>query len=164
VIDQPVRERLVRWDDPAAFIASSRGLTGLEALRSVLGSDGPKPPIGSLMNFWLVEVNEGHAVFEGEPGEYHYNPIGTVHGGFALALMDSALGCSVHSALPADVGYTTTDVQVRFIRGMTAATGRVRCEGRTLHVGRTTGIAEARLTDSRGKLLATGTTACAIFR
>jgi uncharacterized protein (TIGR00369 family) len=161
---EPARERTIRWDDPKAFVDASRGRSGLEVLRSALEPGGHLAPIGVLMNFWLVEVNEGHVVFEGEPGEYHYNPIGIVHGGFALTLMDSALGCAVHSALPADVGYASTDLQLRFVRPMTGETGRVRCEGRTVHVGRTTAIAEGRLTDANGKLLATGTTACAIFR
>lgn len=161
---EPVRERTIRWEDPKAFVEASRGRSGLEVLRSVLEPGAHMPPIGVLMNFWIVEVNEGHVVFEGEPGEYHYNPIGIVHGGFALALMDSALGCSIHSALPADVGYASTDLQLRFVRPMTGETGRVRCEGRAVHVGRTTAIAEGRLTDAKGKLLATGTTACAIFR
>jgi uncharacterized protein (TIGR00369 family) len=164
VIEQPIRERTIRWDDPAAFVAGSRGRTGLEILRTVVEGTAPLAPIGVLMNFRLVEANEGHVVFEGEPGEYHYNPIGIVHGGFALTLLDSALGCAVHSALPADVGYASTDVQVRFVRGMTVATGTVRCEARTVHVGRTTGLAEGRITDANGKLIATGTTACAIFR
>jgi uncharacterized protein (TIGR00369 family) len=129
-----------------------------------LRGGGPAPPIAHLMNIWLVDVDEGVAVFEGTPGEYHYNPIGVVHGGFALTLLDSALGCAVHSALPAGVGYTTTDVQVRFIRSITKDTGVVRAEAKTIHVGRSTALAEARLTDSAGKLLAVGTTACALFR
>jgi uncharacterized protein (TIGR00369 family) len=158
-----VRERTIRWHDPLAIADKVRNLSGLEALRLALTTETP-PPIMTLMNIRLVEIEEGRAVFEGEPGEYHYNPIGSVHGGFALTIMDSAMGCAVHSALPAGVGYTTTDVQVRFIRGMTAETGVVRCEGRTLHVGRTTGVAEGKLFDQRGKLLASGTTACAIFR
>jgi uncharacterized protein (TIGR00369 family) len=156
---ETTRERTVRWDDPKAFVEATRGLSGIEALRLAIMA-----PIGALMNFRLVEVNEGHVVFEGEPAEYHYNPIGLVHGGFALTLMDSALGCAIHSALPAGVGYASTDLQVRFVRPITGETGFVRCEGRTVHVGRTTAIADGRLTDATGKLLATGTTACAIFR
>jgi len=157
------RERTIRWDDPLALAEKVRHLSGVDALRLALSSMSP-PPIAALMNIRLTEVEQGRVVFEGEPGEYHYNPIGTVHGGFALTIFDSALGCAVHSALPAGVRYTTTDVQVRFIRGMTKDTGTVRCEAHTLHVGRSTGIAEATLIDARGQLLGTGTTACAIFR
>lgn len=162
-MSEPARERTIRWDDPREMAEKVRGLSGVEALR-LLRDGTTQPPIGALMNFRLVEVEEGRVVFEGEPSEFHYNPIGSVHGGFALTLFDSALGCAVHSALPTGVGYTSTDVQVRFIRGMNKDTGTVRCEARALHVGRTTGIAEAHLTDGAGKLLGIGTTACAIFR
>jgi uncharacterized protein (TIGR00369 family) len=164
VIEQTTRERTIRWDDPKAFVEATRGLSGIEALRLALEPGASLAPIGTLMNFRLVEVNEGHVVFEGEPAEYHYNPIGLVHGGFALTLMDSALGCAIHSSLAAGVGYASTDLQLRFVRPITGDTGLVRCEGRTVHLGRTTAIAEGRLTDAGGKLLATGTTACAIFR
>ena len=157
------RIRTIRWNDPAELAEKLRDRSGVEALRLALRSDTP-PPIMALMNIRLAEVEEGRVVFEGEPGEYHYNPIGSVHGGFALTIFDSALGCAVHSALPAGVRYTTTDVQVRFIRGMTKDTGTVRCEARAIHVGRSTSIAEATLVDARGTLLGTGTTACAIFR
>jgi len=157
-----LRERTIRWGDPLAMAEQLRELSGVDALRLALCNATP-PPIMALMNIRLTEVDEGRVVFEGEPGEYHYNPIGSVHGGFALTIFDSALGCAVHSALPAGVRYTTTDVQVRFIRGMTKDTGTVRCEARALHVGRSTGIAEATLVDSSGRLLGTGTTACAIF-
>jgi len=139
-------------------------MSGIDALRAIAEGRAPAPPIAVLMNFSITEVEEGRVVFEGEPQEYHYNPIGVVHGGFALTLLDSTLGCAVHSTLPAGVGYTSTDVQTRFIRGITIETGRVRCEATVLHVGRTTAIAEAKLTDRSGKLLAVGTSACAIFR
>lgn len=139
-------------------------MSGLEALRTMVSGKVSPPPIALLLGFALVQVEEGRAVFEGVPAEYHYNPIGVVHGGFALTLMDSALGCAVHSTLPAGVAYTTTDVQVRFVRAITKDTGLVRCEAKVVHVGRSTGISEGRLTDRSGKILATGTTACAIFR
>ncbi len=159
-----VRERVVRWQDPQIALRAIEGMSGLEMLRAMIAGNVPPPPIAALMNIRLVAVELGSAVFEGEPGEEHYNPIGVVHGGFALTLFDSALGCAVQSALPAGVRYTTTDVQVRLIRGITKDTGPVRCEAKVVHVGRSTGIAEARMTDGAGKLLGIGTTACAIFR
>jgi uncharacterized protein (TIGR00369 family) len=159
-----VRTRTITWSDPLEGLDKRRTMSGLEALRVLMRGEGPAPPIAHLMNIQLVDVGEGVAVFEGTPDEYHYNPIGVVHGGFALTLLDSAMGCAVHSAMPAGVGYTTTDVQVRFIRGITKDTGVVRAEAKTIHIGRSTAIAEGRLTDSDGKLLAVGTTACAIFR
>ena len=125
---QVTRERLVTWEDPLASASSLRDLSGLEAIRAVRDGRVPPPPIARLMNFTIVEADEGRVVFEGYPGEEHYNPIGVVHGGFALALFDSAMGCAIHTTLPQGVGYTTTDVQVRFIRGITKDTGPVRCE------------------------------------
>ncbi len=161
---EPVRERVVRWQDPSITAAGFRDVSGIEALRAMQRGEIPPPPIAHLMGFSLEEVDEGRVVFGALPAEYHYNPIGVVHGGFALTLFDSALGCAVQSALPAGVRYTTTDVQVRLIRGITKDTGPVRCEAKVVHVGRSTGIAEARMTDGAGKLLGIGTTACAIFR
>jgi len=161
---QATRERLIRWEDPVASAASLRELSGLEAMRAVRDGKVPPPPIAVLMDFRVAEVEEGRVVFEGTPGETHYNPIGSVHGGFALTLFDSALGCAVHTMLPAGVAYTTTDVQVRFIRGMTKETGTVRCEARVVHVGRSTATAEAKLYDLEGRILGIGTTGCAVLR
>jgi uncharacterized protein (TIGR00369 family) len=161
---ESARERVVRWQDPHASRAFVAGLSGLEAMRALLAGSVPPPPMAMLMNIRVVEVDDGRIVFEGEPGEEHYNPIGLVHGGFALTIMDSALGCAIHTKLPAGTGYATTDIQVRLLRGLTKDTGRVRCEGRVQHIGRTIGVAEGTLVDSSGKLLATGTTACAIIR
>jgi uncharacterized protein (TIGR00369 family) len=164
VSEQGLRERVVRWHDPHLTTDALRELSGLDVLRAMVRGELPAPPISHLLGFTLTEAEDGRVVFEGVPAEYHYNPIGSVHGGFALTLFDSALGCAIHSRLPAGVGYTTTDVQVRFIRGLTKDTGPVRCEGKALHVGRATGVAEARLTDGRGSLLGIGTTTCAILR
>jgi uncharacterized protein (TIGR00369 family) len=137
---------------------------GLAFLTAMLNGEIPMAPIAALLKISLTEVDKGRAVFEGEPNERVFNPLGIVHGGYAGALLDSAMGCAIHSTLPAGVGYGTTDLHVRFIRPMTGATGRVRCEGTVVHAGRTTAIAEGRLTDAAGKLIAIGTTACAIFR
>ena len=116
------------------------------------------------MNFDLVDLEEGRATFAVEPAEYHYNPIGVVHGGLAATLLDSAMGCAVHSTLPAGVGYTTLEIKVNFIRPMTGETGRVRCEAKVVHVGARTAIAEGRIIDEAGKLYAHGTTTCLILR
>ncbi|MEA2721119.1 MAG: hypothetical protein QOJ39_2983 [Candidatus Eremiobacteraeota bacterium] len=161
---QVTRERLVQWADPLEAAGALRAMSGIEALRAVRDGLVPPPPIANLMGFSLIEVEEGRAVFEGTPGEEHYNPIGSVHGGFALTLFDSALGCAIHTMLPAGVGYATTDVQVRLIRGMTKDTGPVRCEAAVVHVGRSTAVSEAKLYDTERRLLGTGTTACAIMR
>jgi uncharacterized protein (TIGR00369 family) len=161
---QVTRERLVQWEDPAHTIEFVRRSAGIEGIRAIQRGDVPRPPISALVNFTIAEVEEGRVVVEGYPGEEHYNPIGVVHGGFALTIFDTAMSCAIHTLLPAGVGYTTTDVQVRFIRGVTTATGAVRCEGRALHVGRSTAVGEAKMYDREGRLLAIGTTACAILR
>jgi uncharacterized protein (TIGR00369 family) len=161
---QVTRERLVTWEDPLESSGALREMTGLEAIRAVRDGRVAPPPIARLMNFTITEVEEGRVVFEGYPGEEHYNPIAVVHGGFALTLFDSAMGCAIHTTLPQGVGYTTTDVQVRFIRAITKDTGPVRCEAKVVHVGRSTAVAEATLRDGKGRVLGTGTTACAVLR
>jgi uncharacterized protein (TIGR00369 family) len=110
-----------------------------------------------------IELGEGRAVFEGEPGEEHYNPIGVVHGGYASTLLDSALGCAVHTTLPAGVAYTSLGLEAKFVRPITRDTGRIRAEAQVLHRGRRQATGEARLYDSKsGKLLAHGTSTCLI--
>ncbi|MBV8582246.1 MAG: PaaI family thioesterase [Candidatus Eremiobacteraeota bacterium] len=161
---QVTRERLVRWEDPHPTAGVLRQSSGLEGLRAIVEGRIPRPPISVLINFAVTEVEEGRVVVEGYPGEEHYNPIGSVHGGFALTLFDTAMSCAIHSLLPAGVAYTTTDVQVRFIRGLNKDTGPVRCEATALHVGRSTAVAEGKLRDGEGRLLGVGTTACAVFR
>lgn len=158
------RQRIVTWDDPMIGANIARTLSGLEFMQQLIEGKIPPPPISRLLGFRLVEVSYGHAVFIGEPGEYHYNPIGVVHGGLAATLLDSALGCSVHTTLPAGTGYTTLELHVNLIRAITAQTGFLRCEAEVIHAGRTTATAEARLTDEAGKLYAHGTTTCIIFR
>jgi uncharacterized protein (TIGR00369 family) len=154
----------VTWGDPRALAKAADGLSGLEYLQKIVSGELPPPPIGVLMNFRISELSEGHAVFTVEPAEYHYNPIGVVHGGVAATLLDSAMGCAVHSTLPAGVGYTTLEIKVNYIRPMNAETGVVRCEADIIHVGGRTATAEARIVDEKGKLYAHGTTTCLIFR
>jgi uncharacterized protein (TIGR00369 family) len=158
------RTRTVSWQDPRPLAEAGMGLSGLEFLQKIVSGELPPPPLARLMNFDLVELREGHAVFAVDPAEYHYNPIGVVHGGLAATLLDSAMGCAVHSTLPAGAGYTTLEIKVNFIRAMTAETGRVRCEARIVHVGGRTATAEGKVIDEAGKLYAHGTTTCLILR
>jgi uncharacterized protein (TIGR00369 family) len=158
------RTRTFSWEDPRALAEAARGLTGLEFLRKVVSGELPRPPISALMNFGLAELEEGRAVFTAEPAEYHYNPIGVVHGGLAATLLDSAMGCAVHSVLPAGAGYTTLEIKVNYIRALTAGTGAVRAEARVIHVGGRTATAEGKVLDAAGKLYAHATTTCIIFR
>ncbi|HEY2357118.1 MAG TPA: PaaI family thioesterase [Phenylobacterium sp.] len=132
------------------------GKTGAEQLRAMM-APGRGPGIGKTLGFQLVEVGDGTVVFEGVPGEHAYNPIGTVHGGYAATLLDSACGCAVHSKLSAAQAYTTLELKVAYHKAMTAETGPVRAEGRIVTIGRRAAFAEARVTDADGRLYASAT-------
>lgn len=157
------RTRTYSWHDPMETASAARQMSGLEFLQALIRGEIPAPPIAHTLGFTLAEVAEGRAVFVGEPAEYHYNPIGVVHGGLAATLLDSALGCAIQSALPRGVAYTTVELHVNLIRALTLNTGQIRCEATTIHVGRQMATAEARLTDMDGKLYAHGTTTCLVF-
>jgi uncharacterized protein (TIGR00369 family) len=132
------------------------GQSGVEQLRALLRA-GRMPGIGKSLDFTLVEVEEGRAVFEGAPGPHAYNPIGTVHGGYAAALLDSACGCAVHSMLKPGQKYTTLELKIAYHKAMTDQTGPVRAEGKVLSMGRRAAFSEARLTDAAGRLYASAT-------
>jgi uncharacterized protein (TIGR00369 family) len=138
-------------------------MSGLEFLQALIDGRLPPVPMGRTMGFRLVEVAEGRAVFEGEPGPALLNPLGHVHGGLALTLIDSAAGCSVHSTLKPGVGYATVETKVNFTRPILADAGTIRCEGRVVTSGRTLATAEARLLSADGKILAHGTSTLMIF-
>jgi len=158
------RTRTITWEDPRALAKSAAGLSGMEYLQKIISGEFPPPPIGVLMSFRIAELSEGHAVFVVEPAEYHYNPIGVVHGGVAATLLDSAMGCAIHSTLPAGASYTTLEIKVNYIRAMSSETGLVRCEANAIHVGGRTATAEGKIIDEEGKLYAHGTTTCILFR
>ena len=158
------RTRTITWHDPMLSATAARGMSGLQMLQALIAGELPPPPIFALMGMELTEVSEGRAVFTMVPAEYHYNPIGSVHGGIAATLLDSAMGCAVNSLLPAGVTYTTLEIKVNYIRPLTTSTGIVRCEGKVLHLGGKTATAEATLRNVDGKLLAHATTTCLIFR
>jgi len=159
------RSRTFTWEDPFEVLKAAPGKSGLELLREVFEGRLPPPPITATMGFIGVEVDEGRAVFVGEPAEYLYNPIGVVHGGYAMTLLDSAMGCAVHTTMRAGERYTTLEVKTNFVRPITVDTGRVRCEGVVIHRGGTIATAEAKLfVESSGKLLAHATTTCLISR
>jgi uncharacterized protein (TIGR00369 family) len=158
------RTRVISWEDPMSGAKAARTMSGIEYLRAILRGEQPAAPMAELVGFRPVEVEEGRAVFECVPAEYHYNPIGAVHGGLACTLVDSAMGCAVHSMLPEGVGYTTLEIKTNLLRPITIETGRLLCEGRAIHVGGRVATAEARLTDETGRLYAHATTTCMIFR
>jgi uncharacterized protein (TIGR00369 family) len=138
------------------------GLTGIEQLRALMKA-GKRPGIGDALDFTLVEVSEGSAVFTGTPGQHAYNPIGMVHGGYAATLLDSACGCAIHTQLGATQMYTTLELKVAYHKAITDRTGPLRAEGKVVSIGRRVGFAEARLVDQTGKLHASATSTLLII-
>jgi uncharacterized protein (TIGR00369 family) len=151
------RTRTYSWEDPFALADSMAGRSGLELMRLMARGELPPPPIAETLGFRLVEVDRGRAVFECQPAEFHYNPIGIVHAGLALTLMDSAMGLAFVTTLDEPVGWTTLEVKANFTRALTVDSGVVRCTGTVVHPGRTVATTEARLEDAAGKLYAHGT-------
>jgi uncharacterized protein (TIGR00369 family) len=145
---------------PTEVMAS---MAGLDFVRAIFDGKLPTPPIMQTIEPFDSTAEPGLVVIHSIPGFRHYNPIGSVHGGYAATLLDSAMGLAVHSMLPAGAGYTTLEFKISFMKGMTEDTGPVRTEGRTLNVGRRTATAEARITDGSGRLLAHATTTCLLF-
>ncbi|HEX4985030.1 MAG TPA: PaaI family thioesterase [Burkholderiales bacterium] len=140
-----------------------RGRSGLQFLKDIASGALPYPPIGKALNFFPVEAEEGRVVFQGTPLFDFYNPIGTVHGGWACALLDSCMSCAVQTLLKPGFGYTTGELKVNFVRPLTENTGPVRAEGKVIHGGRQLATAEGRLFGADGKLYAHGTTTCLVF-
>ena len=158
------RSRTIVWSDPGELAAAGAGLSGLELFTAIAEGELPPPPMAVLMRMKPVEWGPDRAVFEGEPAEEHYNPIGVVHGGYTATLLDSAMGCAVHTTLPAGAGYTTLSLEVKFVRPTTTETNRVRAEADVVHRGRTQATAEGRLVAAdTGKLIAHATTTCLIL-
>ncbi len=150
-------------DYGVAAPADIQGLTGRQILQAIIDGALPAPPIARPLTFWLTEVGDGFAIFEGEPGEHLLNPMGSVHGGWALTLIDSACGCAALTTLAAGVGYATIETKGNFSRPITRDTGRVRCEGRIVAKGRQVVSTEAKVLDRDGKILAHGTSTVMAF-
>lgn len=159
------RTRTFTWDDPMATAAPAMTMSGLEFYRAIWRREIPMPPIARTLGIDDGEViGAGHVAVSVEPAEYHYNPIGTVHGGLVTTLLDTATGIAVHTTLPVGVGFTTVELKVNFIRPITRDTGRIRCEGEVVHAGRRVAVAEGRVVDAAGKLYAYGTATCLVLR
>jgi uncharacterized protein (TIGR00369 family) len=139
------------------------GMSGMQLFQAMFDGRLPSPMIGATLDFLPVHVEAGHAVFQGRPGVAHYNPLGGVHGGWFATLLDSAVGCAVHSALPAGKGYTTLELKLNIVRGLSERVPAVRAEGRVLHLGNQVATAEARLVGPDGRLYAHATTTCLVF-
>lgn len=158
------RERTFTWEEPTPLRQRGIELSGLELLQRAVAGEYPPPPIAMLMDIRLTEIARGHAVFTGTPQEFHYNPLGSVHGGYGATLLDSAMGCAVHSTLEAGDIYTTLEFKINFLRALTHQTGVVRGIGKLINETRTTALAEGRIEDATGKLYAFATTTCVIRR
>ena len=157
-----VRTRTITWSDPALVTKPARTMSGLEYVKALKEGTVPPPPIRCLVDFQMTEVEAGRVVFELMPAEYYYNPFSTVHAGITATLLDSAMACAVHSSLSQGVLFTTIEIKVNLIRPIREETGRLRCEGKVIHVGNRTALAEARVTDTKGKLYAHAVSTCII--
>jgi len=159
----PARTRTYRWDDPAVPAAQLGARPGIEVLRAIAAGELGGAPIAATLGMTVLEVDEGRVVFGLDPQEFHYNPIGSVHGGVHATLLDSVMGCAVHSRLGAGQGYTTLDLSVRYLRPVSTASGMLRAEGAVVSLGRRVATAGGTVTDGRGRLVATGTTSCLVM-
>ena len=157
------RSRTYEWEDPAVSASEVGRAAGLDFLRDIAAGRLPGPPVGATIGFVLEEVEHGRAVFSLVPGEEHYNPIGSVHGGIYATLLDSAAGCAVQTTLPQGMAYTSLDLTVKFLRPITVDTSKVRAVGTVLNSGRRTALAQAELYDSADRLLAHATSSCLLF-
>ncbi|MFG3266763.1 PaaI family thioesterase [Streptomyces bobili] len=157
------RTRTYQWEDPAILAEAAGRMAGIDFLRELQAGRLPGPPINYSIDFALDEVEPGRAVFSLTPGEEHYNPIGSVHGGIFATLLDSAAGCAVQSMLPQGMAYTSLDLTVKFLRRITVETGTVRAIGTVVNKGRQTALAQAQLFDAKDRLLAYATSSCMLF-
>jgi uncharacterized protein (TIGR00369 family) len=158
------RTRTYSWEDPKALAERMAGQSGLELIRLMVAAEVSAAPIAETLGFRLAEAERGRVVFECEPAEYHYNPIGTVHAGLAMTLMDSSMGCALVTTFDEPAGWTTLEVKSNFTRAITVETGLLRCIGTVVHPGRTVATTEARLEDAAGKLYAHGTSTILVLR
>lgn len=168
-------EKIIAWLEAEQTIRASLGEPGSMSLAQVseltpqaffdaVGcGELPSPPFGHLLDFIPLEWSTGRFVFQGTPDARHYNPLGSIHGGYAATLLDSCMGCAIHTQLKRGQGYTTTDLRISYVRALTSTVGPVRAEGRIVHIGRSTALAEGRIYDVDDRLYAVGSTTCLIL-
>lgn len=161
--EQLPRERTICWDDPRALAAAGQTMGGRDFLEAMLRGDIPSPPICRLVDFSFDQVDDGRVEMILRPHESQYNPIGSVHGGIIATVLDSVMGCAVHAKLPFGKGYTTLEIKVNYLRGINCESGPMRAIGRVIHLGRRTAMADASLSDARGRMFAQASTTCLIF-
>lgn len=157
------RTRTYTWNDPAPFLAALPTTPGLRLLEQMMSGEIPEPPIARTIGFADFDARAGTVTVTLVAAEHHLNPLGSMHGGVICTLLDTVCGCAVHTTLDAGTGYTSLDLNTRFLRPVTAATGLIRCEGEVIARGARTATAEARLVDAKGRLLAHATSTCLLF-
>jgi len=161
---QTTRSRSYSWEDPAIGATQAMTMAGLDYIRALQAGELPPPPLMHTLDFSLELIEPGKAVFSFQPQEFHYNPIGSVHGGVITAALDSAMGCALHATLGAGTGYTTLELKVNFLRAVNVRSGRLSAHGKLIHAGRTTALTEAQLTDAEGRIYAHAVSTCMLLR
>jgi uncharacterized protein (TIGR00369 family) len=157
------RKRIIQWDDPAALAEAGQTMSGRDFLDAMLRGELPPPPICHLVDFTFDRIDDGRVEMVLKPQESQYNAIGSVHGGIIATVLDSVMGCAVHTRLPVGRAYTTLEIKVNYLRGVSRETGPMTAVGRVIHLGRQTAMAEASLSDASGRLFAKASTTCLIF-
>lgn len=157
------RQRTYTWQDPSVLAEAAGRMSGLEFLNAIGAGELTAVPAGTTMQITPVGVGDGWAEFEMQPEEWHFNPIGSVHGGMLSGLLDSALGCAVHTKLPAGTGYTSLDLTIKFTRAANLGSGTLRCRAEVVSIGRRTATAEGRILDSNDRVVAHGVTTCLLI-
>lgn len=161
--DPSIRTRTYSWVDPAEFRRLATNATGLEFLARAFGDGGSPAPIGATIDMRSAAIKEGEVTFAITPQEFHYNPLGTMHGGIFATILDSACGCALHTTLGKGQGFTSLTLEIKFLRAATIETGELTCTGKVVSRGRTVATTEAEVRDARGRLFATATSTCMIF-
>lgn len=158
------RSRTIYWDNPEEGLAQAKEMPGIDYLDAMSNGKLPLSPLVATLDFKVEEVMKGQVVFSFEPQEFHYNPIGSVHGGVISAILDSAMGCTLHSLLAPGTGYTTLELKVNFLKAVTTKAGRLKATGKIIYSGSRTALIEASLADGEGKIYAHGTSTCMILK
>jgi len=158
-----LRKRTYEWGDPLEGAAKAKSMSGFEYLTAINNDEIPPPPLMVTLGFEKPDIKQGEATFYFKPEEYHYNPIGSVHGGVVSAILDSVMGCTLQTTLPTGVGYTTLELKVNFLKAVSYQTGRMIATGRIIHSGKSTALIEGSLADEKGTVYAHGVSTCMLF-
>jgi uncharacterized protein (TIGR00369 family) len=157
------RKRTHKWANPLELAAKATTMSGFDFLNAILNGEIPPAPIAETLDFHPLSLEKGKVVFEFEPKEFHYNPIGSVHGGVISTVLDTVMGCSLQSALPEGLGYTTLELKINFIKAVSIKNGKLKSTGKIIHLGKSTALVEADLRDEQGNLFAHGVSTCMVL-